>query len=133
MRRLLVLGIFLSVGAAQAAQTGKDLCQKNYSLYKDHLMKNPSDSVLGAECRLQYEASYNPGTPNWGACEVYPDAWDQGYGTARGNHGGWCNVIWIDGHVSSINIGADDRNVTTLLGSWPQGVASTNKWNPLHN
>ena len=96
--------------------------------------KNPSDSVLGAENRFWFNATYDPGAKEIGCCNVYPGDGTQSYGTAHGTHAGICNVTWIDGHVSDIMIGKDDRNMSKTLGKAANSndTQPSNKWNPLH-
>jgi tetratricopeptide (TPR) repeat protein len=52
-RSLILLFLTLSPSALYAAEaTGKDLCQKNYSDYKDRVLKNPSDDQAWTEFRV---------------------------------------------------------------------------------
>src|SRR5438552_17110435 len=54
MRRILsVLLLAVPCAALQATEpSGKDLCQKNYSSYKDRITKNPADAQAWTEFRV---------------------------------------------------------------------------------
>ncbi len=54
MRRLLIVLLLAipSAGLSAAEPSGKDLCQKNYSSYKDRVLKNPSDEQAWTEFRV---------------------------------------------------------------------------------
>src|ERR1035438_1530954 len=51
-RFVIILSLLACAAGVQAAETGKDLCQKNYSGYKDRLAKNPADDAAWTELRV---------------------------------------------------------------------------------
>ncbi len=54
MRRILFLVALLlsGSGVGMAAQSGKDLCQKNYASFKDRILRTPSDDAAWTELRV---------------------------------------------------------------------------------
>lgn len=100
----------LSVGWDQAAHS---------------LIHNPQETIVALDCRRAINTVYGPNAGwNWSYWGYTSTATDGGVAKAR-HEGNKCNVLWADGHVSSVEQPDPDLEASLY---WPQALGSI--WYP---